>query len=494
MDIGARGRLVRPGNENWASSFSLLSASCYIWRCAPFILYRLGNANKLALHSASAYICRLKFEKRMPHNYKDTITLNDAARISGPSAFNIMIKPAGSLCNLDCHYCYYLDKSDIYGGREPRMSTDMLETLVKEYIAANDVPEVTFNWHGGEPLVLGLDFYRKAMEFEQKYADGKIVHNTLQTNGTLITQEWASFFRQHDFLIGISIDGPQDIHDRYRKDKGGAPTFDRVMRGLSILYRTGVEYNTMSTINKASEGRGLEVYQFLKSLGTRYMQFMPVVEHVKYPLTAAGKPDKGARPHIVNPSEAGAVISPWSVGSLAFGRFMCDIFDYWVRNDVGRWFVNLFDATLAGWCGERPGTCAYAETCGDNTVVEHNGDLYPCDHFVYPEYLLGNIYEKGLREMMTSDRQVRFGIEKRNSLPYRCVRCKYYFACHGECPKHRFNRTESGETGLNALCDGYFMFYSHVSPYMDKMKELLMAGQAPAGVIPWARMRAMKHI
>ena len=214
----------------------------------------------------------------MPNNsYKDTITLSDAVRISGPTAFNIMIKPAGSLCNLDCHYCYYLDKSDIYGGREPKMSIDMLETLVREYIAANDVPEVTFNWHGGEPLVLGLDFYRKAVEFEQKYAAGKIIHNTLQTNGTLITQEWASFFRQHDFLIGISIDGPQDIHDRFRKDKGGAPTFDKVMRGLSILYRTGVKYNTMSTINKASEGRGLEVYQFLKSLGTKYMQFMPVV-------------------------------------------------------------------------------------------------------------------------------------------------------------------------------------------------------------------------
>ena len=397
----------------------------------------------------------------MPHNYKDTITLNDAARISGPSAFNVMIKPAGSLCNLDCHYCYYLDKSDIYGGREPRMSIDMLETLVREYIAANDVPEVTFNWHGGEPLVLGLDFYRKAMEFEQKYAAGKIIHNTLQTNGTLITQEWASFFRQHDFLIGISIDGPRDIHDKYRKDKGGAPTFDKVMRGLSILYRTGVEYNTMSTINKASEGRGLEVYQFLKSLGTRYMQFMPVVEHIKYPLAANGKPDRGARPHIVNPSEEGAMISPWSVGSMAFGRFMCDIFDYWVRNDVGK-----------------------------NTVIEHNGDLYPCDHFVYPEYLLGNIYEKNLREMMTSDRQVRFGIEKRNSLPYKCMKCKYYFACHGECPKHRFNSTESGETGLNALCDGYYMFYSHTAPYMEKMKELLMERQAPSGVIPWARMRS----
>lgn len=425
----------------------------------------------------------------MPNNtYKDTITLNDAVRISGPSAFNIMIKPAGSLCNLDCHYCYYLDKSDIYGGREPRMSIDMLETLVREYIAANDVPEVTFNWHGGEPLVLGLDFYRKAIEFEQKYAAGKVIHNTLQTNGTLITQEWASFFRQNNFLIGISIDGPQDIHDKFRKDKGGAPTFDKVMRGLTILYRTGVEYNTMSTINKASEGRGLEVYQFLKSLGTKYMQFMPVVEHIKYPLLPGGKPDKGARPHIVNPSEEGAVISPWSVSSMAYGKFMCDIFDYWVRNDVGQWFVNLFDSTLACWCGEQPGTCVYAETCGGNTVIEHNGDLYPCDHFVYPEYLLGNIYEQELRDMMTSDKQVKFGIEKRNGLPYKCMKCKYFFACHGECPKHRFNRTESGETGLNTLCDGYYMFYSHVAPYMDKMKELLMEKKAPAGVIPWARM------
>ena len=338
-------------------------------------------------------------------------------------------------------------------------------------------------------MVLGLDFYRKAVEFEQKYAAGKIIHNTLQTNGTLITQEWASFFRQHDFLIGISIDGPQDIHDRFRKDKGGAPTFDKVMRGLSILYRTGVEYNTMSTINKASEGRGLEVYQFLKSLGTKYMQFMPVVEHIKYPLLPNGRPDKGARPHIVNPSEEGAVISPWSVGSMAYGRFMCDIFDWWVRNDVGQWFVNLFDSTLACWCGEQPGTCVYAETCGGNTVIEHNGDLYPCDHFVYPEYLLGNIYEKDLREMMSSDKQVKFGIEKRNGLPYKCMKCKYFFACHGECPKHRFNRTESGETGLNTLCDGYYMFYSHVAPYMDKMKELLMNKQAPAGVIPWARLK-----
>lgn len=419
------------------------------------------------------------------------MTFMDAIRMTGPMAFNIMIKPAGSLCNLDCNYCYYLDKAEIYGGKEPVMTLEMLETCIREYIAANDVQEVMFNWHGGEPLVLGLDFYRKAVALEQKYAGDKIIRNTIQTNGTLLTQEWASFFRDNDFLVGISVDGPQDIHDKYRKDKGGAPTFDKVMRGVSLLYRNNVQYNTMTTVNHASEGRGLEVYEFLKSIGSRYMQFMPVVEHVKYPAGKNGKPLKYARPHIVDPSEEGASIAPWSVGSMAFGKFMCEIFDSWVLADVGRYFVNLFDAALARWCGVMPGTCAYAETCGGNSVIEHNGDVYPCDHFVYPQYRLGNILENDLRSMMTSQEQVRFGISKRNSLPGRCVRCRYRFACNGECPKHRFNVTESGQTGLNALCDGYFMFYSHVEPYMDKMKELLDSHQAPAGVMPWARLKAM---
>ena len=415
--------------------------------------------------------------------------MSDAVRISGPLAFNIMFKPAGSLCNLDCHYCYYLDKAGIYGGHEPRMSLDMLEVCIRKYIEANDVPEVTFNWHGGEPLVMGLDFYRKAVALEQKYAGDRIVRNTLQTNGTLITQEWASFFRDNDFLIGISIDGPQDIHDKYRKDKGGAPTFAKVMHGLGILHRAGVSYNTMSTVNKASEGRGLEVYNFLKGIGSRYMQFMPVVEHVKYPAGKNGKPMKGARPHIVSPDEEGAVIARWSVDPLAFGRFLTDIFDSWVLNDVGRYFVNIFDAALARWCGEMPGTCAYAETCGGNSIIEHNGDVYSCDHFVYPGYRLGNVVDGDLREMMTSEAQTRFGIGKRNSLPVRCQRCEWRFACNGECPKHRFNRTESGETGLNALCEGYAKFYSHVAPYMEKMKELLLRHQAPAGVMLWARMK-----
>ena len=421
--------------------------------------------------------------------FSSTLSLQDAMRISGPLAFNIMLKPAGSLCNLDCNYCYYLDKAEIYGGREPVMSEEMLEKVVREYILANDVPEVTFNWHGGEPLVLGIDFYRKAMEFEEKYADGKVIHNTIQTNGTLLDRNWTEFFRKYSFLVGISLDGPKDVHDRYRKDKGGRPTFDKVLHGVGLLYSGGVEFNTMSTVNKASEGRGLEVYQFLKSIGSRYMQFMPVVEHVKYPRNAAGKPVKGARPFIVDPKEPDAAIAPWSVSDIGFGKFLCDIFDYWVRNDVGRYYVNQFDATLANWYGTQPGTCVYAQTCGGNAVIEHNGDLYPCDHFVYGKYLLGNISEHPIKEMMTSDAQIRFGIDKRNTLPGRCRRCEWVFACNGECPKHRFNTTEAGETGLNALCAGYRKFFSHVAPYMDFMKDLLNREEAPAGVIPWARLR-----
>lgn len=428
----------------------------------------------------------------MPDQFKETITLDDAIRISGPMAFNVMIKPAGSLCNLDCHYCYYLDKAEIYGGREPRMSEEMLETCIREYILANDVPEVTFNWHGGEPLVMGLDFYRKALELQGKYAGGKVVHNTIQTNGTLVSPEWASFFAANDFLVGISIDGPEYVHNRYRRDKGGAPTFDKVMRGIELFHRYGVKFNTMTTVNKASEGHGAEVYTFLKSVGSGYMQFMPVVEHVKFPTNAAGKPIKSARPFIVDPSEPGASISPWSVSSIAFGRFMCDIFDIWVCNDVGRYFVNLFDAALACRVGAQPGTCVYAETCGGNSIIEHNGDVYVCDHFVYPGYRLGNIAETGLREMMESPMQTRFGISKRNALPYKCRKCRFLYACNGECPKHRFNTTEAGETGLNALCDGYQMLYSHIEPYVDRMRDLLLQKQAPAGVIPWARMRMRK--
>ncbi|MBR3989956.1 MAG: anaerobic sulfatase maturase [Bacteroidales bacterium] len=406
----------------------------------------------------------------------NTITIGDALRLTGPAAFNIMLKPAGSSCNLECRYCYYLDKAGLYGGREPVMSEQMLETVVREYISANEVPEVTFNWHGGEPLLLGMDFYRKALALEEKYADGKTIHNTIQTNGILLDRPWAEFFRQHHFLVGISIDGPQDIHDKYRKDKGGAPSFDKVMRAVTLLQSSGVAFNTLSTINKASEGRGLEVYRFLKSIGSRYMQFMPVVEHVK-----DGR--------IVDPAQAGAQLASWSVSALGFGRFLCDIFDEWVRGDVSRYFVGQFDAALASWCGVPPGICAFSETCGGNAVIEHNGDVYPCDHFVYPQYRLGNIAQRSIPEMMASEAQIRFGIDKRNALPQACLKCRWRFACNGECPKHRFNRTERGETGLSALCRGYQLFYSHIAPYMEVMKDLLSRGCSPAGVIPWARTR-----
>lgn len=411
----------------------------------------------------------------MGHPFKDTISLQEAMQHSeGPLAFNLMIKPAGSLCNLDCHYCYYLDKAEIYHGRQPRMSEQVLETLTKQYIESNDVPEVTFNWHGGEPLVMGLDFYRKAVELQQKYAGGKIVHNTLQTNGTLITPEWADFFRENDFLIGISIDGPADIHDKFRKDKGGQNTFDKVMRGVNLLRQRGVQFNTMTTVNKASEGRGAEVYRFLKSIGSRYMQFMPVVEHVMYPVDSQGRMQKKARPYIVSPETPGAYLARWSVSSQGFGRFMCDIFDEWWRSDVGRYFVNIFDATLAGYCGAQPGSCAYAATCGGNLVVEHNGDVYPCDHFVYPEYFSGNIGSVHLRQIASSDMQRRFGLNKRNTLPSKCISCKYVNVCHGECPKHRFSKTDNGDTGLSTLCSGYYMFFEHTAPYMLQMRDAVL--------------------
>ena len=402
-----------------------------------------------------------------PHG---TISLGDAARISGPQAFNLMIKPAGSACNLACRYCYYLDKAEIYAGKEPVMSPEMLETVIREYIRANDVPEVQFNWHGGEPLVLGPAFFRKAVELERKYADGKTIFNTIQTNGTLISPEWAAFFAENRFLVGISIDGPKSVHDRYRLDKGGAPTFDRVMNGLECLKAAGAEFNTMSAVSKAGEGRGLEIYKFLKAAGSRYMQFMPVLEHV-----LDGR--------IVPPSTPGSTPGKWSVSAAGFGEFLCEIFDYWVRHDVGKVFVGQFDAALSSWCGVPPGICVFNRTCGGNSVIEHNGDVYSCDHFVYPRYRLGNIATDDLRTMMNSDAQIRFGMDKRDSLPKKCLDCRYLFACNGECPKHRFGLTPAGEPGLNTLCEAYLRFYSHTEQYFACMRDLLLSGSAPADIM-----------
>jgi uncharacterized protein len=412
---------------------------------------------------------------------RNILTFGDAQKKMLPTAFSTMLKPVGSRCNLDCAYCYYLDKAGIYGGREALMSDGLLEEYVRQYIEGNKVDLVNFNWHGGEPLTAGIDFFRRAMEFQKKYAGGKRIDNTIQTNGTLVTEEWCELFRENNFLVGVSIDGPRDIHDAFRRDRGGMPTFDKVVAAIEMMKREKVEFNTLSTVNAKSEGRGGEVYRFMRSLGSRFMQFLPVLEYTV--------PGPGGRPVIVPPSTEGAQLAPWSVSARGYGRFMCDVFDDWVISDVGSRYVQLFDVALAQWAGVPPSLCSFAETCGDALVVEHNGDVYSCDHFVYPEYKIGNIAEGDMARMLNSRSQMRFGIDKRNGLPRRCLRCEWYFACRGECPKHRFDTTPDGETGLNALCEGYKMFFAHVDPYMKYMKEMLERQMPPALVIPWARQR-----
>ena len=413
---------------------------------------------------------------------KNSLTFGEALKTTGPTAFSTLVKPAGSVCNLDCSYCYYLDKSNLYGNRQPVMSDELLELYIKQYIEANEVPVVTFVWHGGEPLTLQLEYFKKAVALQQKYAGDKQIDNTLQTNGVLLDDEWCRFFADNDFLIGLSIDGPKDIHDAFRRNKAGRPTFDRVMEGIGLLQKYKVEYNTLSVVNKLSEGRGAEVYHFLKSIGTRYMQFLPAVEYVDGSAHSI-------RPPVVPPGTPGAVPAGCSVSAEGYGRFLNDVFDRWVIDDVGNRFVQLFDAALAQWYGVPPGVCTLSETCGDALVVEHNGDVYSCDHFVYPEYKLGNIRTNHLKDLYRSSRQFDFGLNKRNSLPTECLRCKWYFACRGECPKHRFGTTPDGEKNMNILCEGFKLFFRHIDPYMKYMCQLLDNQQSPAFVMPWARNR-----
>lgn len=423
---------------------------------------------------------------------KRTLTYGDAIKKSRPAAFGAMLKPVGSTCNLDCKYCYYLDKEIL--AKPSVMSRDLLEEFTQQYIGGNDVPVVSFCWHGGEPLVAGIDFFREAMDLQHKYKGDKRIENSIQTNGTLLNQEWCEFFAANNFLVGISIDGPADAHNANRLSRGGEPTFDRVMRGVELLARGGVEYNTLSAVSAASQGRGREIYRFMKSIGSRYMQFLPVVEYTK---SVPGYP----REVIVSPSERGATRAAWSVSSAGYGRFMNDIFDDWVTGDVGTYFVQMFDATLAGWCGVRPGLCAFCESCGDALVVEHNGDVYSCDHFVYPEYRLGNIATDHLRGMFDSPDQFRFGLSKRDTLAESCTRCKYLHLCHGECPKHRFAGSDAPDITadgtlqvsqiepVNDLCSGLTAFYKHTEPYMVQMRQLLEQNQPASLVIPWARQR-----
>lgn len=394
--------------------------------------------------------------------YEDIIKRNERR------GFTSMVKPVGSLCNMRCKYCYYLDKAALYGGVEPKMDDKLLESYIKANIEGNNSPVLNFAWHGGEPLLAGKEFFKKAVALQRKYANGKTVENSIQTNGLLIDDEWCSIFRDNNFLVGVSIDGPEHIHDAHRVDAGGQPTFMRVMKGIEKLYRNRVEYNTLTTVNIHSEGCGAEVYKFLRQISV-FMQFLPVAE-----LLCDGK--------IQSPEGEKADIAPWSITAKGFGEFMCDIFDIWIKSDVGSRYVQLFDATLALMVGVQPSVCSLCETCGSGLTVEHNGDVYCCDHFVYPEYKIGNIHTDSLAELAYSDRQFEFGVAKRALLPRECRHCKYYRLCHGECPKHRFINDNTGEYGKNYLCEGYKLFYSHTEREMGQMKELILAGK-PAALI-----------
>lgn len=412
---------------------------------------------------------------------KPSLTFSDALKHTRSAAFSTMVKPIGSACNLDCHYCYYIGKADLYNHHQPKMSYELLEEYIRQYIEMNTAPVVTFVWHGGEPLLAGIDYYRKALEFQKKYAGEKRIENSLQTNGLLVNEDWCSFFKDNNFLIGISIDGPEDIHDAYRRTRGNQPSFAKVINAIELMSRQKVEYNTLSVVNNLSEGRGVETYRFLKSIGSHFMQFLPAVEHAII--------SENGREIIVPPNTEGAKITSWSVSPKGFGQFLCSIFDEWVISDVGEYFVQLFDAALAQWVGVPPGLCSLSETCGDALVVEHNGDVYSCDHFVYSQYKLGNIMEVDLLTMLKSKGQFKFGLDKRNNLPKECLRCRYYFACRGECPKHRFDVSKNGEKNMNALCEAYKIFFNHVEPYMKYMAELLSQRRSPTLVIPWARQK-----
>ena len=388
----------------------------------------------------------------------------------------VMLKPAGAHCNLACKYCYYLEKNKLYPTAQRHlMSDEMLEQFTREYIEAQTMSQVLFTWHGGEPLLRSIDFYRKALSLQQKYAGGRRIDNVIQTNGTLLTDEWCEFFAQNHWLVGISIDGPQPYHDHYRLTAAGKPSWQKVMQGIKLLKKHGVEWNAMAVVNAYNVNHPLEFYRFFKENGCQFLQFTPIVERLtrhEDGRTLASLADKDE----ISLSEASVAPEQW-------GYFLCAIFDEWVRKDVGKIFVEIFDCTLANWMGVSPGICAYSKECGHAGVMEHNGDVYSCDHFVFPEYKLGNIRDHSLIDMLYGEQQQEFSRLKHSSLPRQCKECDMEFACHGECPKNRFMKDKYGDSGLNYLCPGYYHYYQHVAPYMDYMKQELMAQRPPSNIM-----------
>ena len=367
----------------------------------------------------------------------------------------VMLKPASSQCNLACRYCYYLKPC----AHDALMSDDLLELFTRQYIEAQTQHELLFTWHGGEPLLRPIAFYQKALALQRRYARGHHIDNCLQTNGTLLTDEWCEFLRANHFLVGISIDGPQHLHDAYRLTRGGKPTWESVMRGIRLLQQHDVEWNAMATVNRLNADHPVAFYRFFKDIGCQFLQFTPVVERIS------------------------GEVAHYSVTPQQWGHFLCGVYDEWVRADVGHVFVQTFDATLANWAGEPPGICSLSAMCGHAAAIEYNGDVYSCDHYVFPEHLLGNIRQQTLTAMLYGQRQHAFSQIKNHALPRQCRECQFLFACHGECPKNRFATDRYGEAGLNYLCEGYRQYFHHVASDMDFMKAELDAGRAPMNIM-----------
>ena len=395
--------------------------------------------------------------------------------------FHVLAKPTGAICNLDCKYCFFLSKEMLYPGDRFRMADDLLETYIRQLLESQPGPEIFVAWQGGEPTLMGLAFFRRAMELVGKYQRaGTLVEHTIQTNGTELTAEWCDFFREHRFLVGLSLDGPREMHDCYRVDKGGRPTFDKVMRAARLMQTHGVEFNILTTVHAGNAGHPLEVYHFLRDeVGTRHIQFIPIVERVTAAMLPLANKGWGARGTDPRPLylQDGGLVTDRSVSPEAWGRFLTTIFDEWVTRDVGTVFVQMFDAALASWVGAPAAMCIFSETCGNAVALEHNGDLYSCDHFVEPKHKLGNIAAVHMLALVDSAQQTAFGNAKRDSLPSYCRRCEVRFACHGECPKNRFVATPDGEPGLNYLCAGYKRFFTHVDRPMRMMADLLRQGR-----------------
>lgn len=389
-----------------------------------------------------------------------------------PPRIHVLTKPTGAICNLDCSYCFFLDKEELYPNSNFRMSDELLETYIRQLIESHKTPEVTVAWQGGEPTLMGLDFFKKAIAYQEKYRrPGMTFENTLQTNGTLLNDEWCEFFKANNYLIGLSLDGPRELHDANRVDKVGRPTFDRVMKGLRLLQKHGVEYNILTTVNRVNSQYPLEVYRFLRDeVKTSWIQFIPVVERIN---------EDGKTLY-----QKGTQVSENSVLPEQFGTFLTTIFDEWVRRDVGKIFVQTFEAAVRSWLGLPTGMCFFSPTCGSGVALEHNGDLYSCDHFVEPDYLLGNIQETSMAELVGSSRQFQFGQDKLTTLPRYCQQCEVRFACHGECPKHRFTDTPDGEPGLNYLCAGYKTFFTHIDNPLKMMVNLLRQGKDATEIMP----------